>query len=126
MMSLLRINAIYGYMPTTNKDYDSYDKTKGNKTASKNNNRRKKMTTKSKTTKNNLENSKDYIMNIRPPTINYSTIIIKPSSSSKKEEEGKEGTKETLTRKAKDVEESIKHSLHIDRKTDDERMQQED
>lgn len=87
------------------------------------------MNTKSKTTKNNLESSTDYIMNVKPPMINYSTIIIKPSSSSSsssKKEEGGEGKKETLTRKAKDVEESIKRSLHIDRKTDDERMQQED
>ncbi|MDW0316218.1 MAG: hypothetical protein QN716_12675 [Nitrososphaeraceae archaeon] len=42
-------------------------------------------------------------MRIKPPKINYSTIIIKPSSKGGVEE----GKKESLSNKAKEMKESI-------------------
>lgn len=101
-------------MDSTNEDNKSYGKiTENNDTNDNNNNNntgKKAISTTSKT-KNNLEDNKGYFMRVRPPRINYSTIIIKPSS---KEGAAADGKKETLSDKAKDVEESIKHSLHID------------
>ena len=46
---------------------------------------------------NNPEESKNYFMKVSPPKINYSTIIIKPSSKGGVEE----GKKESLSNKAK-------------------------
>ena len=57
---------------------------------------------------NNREESKNYFMIIKPPKINYSTIIIKPSSKGGVEE----GKKESLSNKAKEVKESIERGLH--------------
>jgi hypothetical protein len=98
-------------MDSTNKDYKSDGKMRDKNYSNDNNNNTggKAISTTSKT-KNNLEDYKDYFMIIRPPKINYSTIIVKPSSKGAADD----GKKEILSDKAKDVEESIKRSLHID------------
>jgi hypothetical protein len=98
-------------MGGTNEDYKSHGKMReNNDTNDNNNNTGKKAISTTSKTKNNLEDNKGYFMSVRPPKINYSTIIIKPSSKVG----AADGKKETLSDKAKDVEESIKHSLHID------------
>ena len=51
-------------------------------------------------------------MKVNPPKINYSTIIIKPSSKGGVEE----GKKESLSNKAKGMKESIERGLHIENK----------
>ena len=61
---------------------------------------------------NNREESKNYFMRIKPPKINYSIIIIKPSSKGWVEE----GKKESLSNKVKEVKESIERGLHIENK----------
>ena len=61
---------------------------------------------------NNREESKNYFMRIEPPKINYSTIILKPSSKGGVEE----GKKESLSNKAKEMKESIERGLHIENK----------
>ena len=70
-------------MGSTNKDYESYGKIRDNNDTNDNNNKKnigeKAIETTSKT-KNNSGDSKGYFMSARPPKINYSTIIIKPSS----------------------------------------------
>ena len=101
-------------MGSTNEDYESPGKMKDDNGTNDNNNNTggKAISTTSKT-KNKLEDYKGYFMNVRPPKINYSTIIIKPSSKGGAADDGKK-EKETLSDKAKDVEESIKRSLHID------------
>ena len=60
---------------------------------------------------NNREESTNLLMRVKPPKINYSTIIIKPSSKGGVEE----GQKESLSNKAKEVKESIERGLHIDK-----------
>jgi hypothetical protein len=99
-------------MSSNNEDYKSYGKIRNNNYTNENNNKKnieeKAIATTSKT-ENNSEDSKDYFMSVRPPKINYSTIIIKPSSKGAADRK-----KETLSDKAKDVEESIKRGLHID------------
>jgi len=98
-------------MGDTNEDYKSRGKIRDNNGTNDNNNNNtggKAISTTSKT-KNNLEGYKGYFMSVRPPKINYSTIIIKPSSKGTADDR----KKETLSDKAKDVEESIKRSLHI-------------
>jgi hypothetical protein len=98
---------------STDEDYKSPSKLRDDNGTNDNNNNTggKAISTTSKT-KNKLEDYKGYFMNVRPPKINYSTIIIKPSSKGAADDGKKE--KETLSDKAKDVEESIKRSLHID------------
>jgi hypothetical protein len=105
-------------MGSNNEDYKSHGNVRDNKGTSDNNNNtgRKAVSTTSKT-KNNLEDYKGYFMSVRPPKINYSTIIIKPSSRGAVAATADYGKKETLSDKAKDVEDSIKRSLHI-RKSD--------
>ena len=71
-----------------------------------------KVTTTSSSETKNREESKNYFMRIKPPKINYSTIIIKPSSKGGVEE----GKKESLSNKAKGVKESIERGLHIENK----------
>jgi hypothetical protein len=68
------------------------------------------VTTTSSSEANNREESKNYFMRVKPPKINYSTIIIKPPSKGGVEE----GKKESLSNKAKVVKESIERGLHID------------
>ena len=99
-------------MDSTNEDHKSHDKSRDKIGTNDNNNNigTKTISTTSKT-KNNLEDYKGYFMSVRPPKINYSTIIFKPSSKGTAD-----GKKETLSDKAKDVEESIKRSLHIHEK----------
>ena len=97
-------------MGSTNEDYKSYGKMRGNYTNDGNNNTGKKVISTRSKTKNNLGDNKGYFMSVRPPKINYSTIIIKPSS---KVGAAADGKKETLSDKAKDIEESIKRGLHI-------------
>ena len=67
---------------------------------------------KSSSEANNREESKNYFMRIKPPKINYSIIIIKPSSKGWVEE----GKKESLSNKVKEVKESIERGLHIENK----------
>ena len=62
-------------------------------------NSRDKVTTTSSSETKNREESKNYFMRIKPPKINYSTIIIKPSSKGGIEE----GKKESLSNKAKEA-----------------------
>ena len=97
---------------STDEDYKSPSKLRDDNGTNDNNIGGKAISTTSKT-KNKLEDYKGYFMNVRPPKINYSTIIIKPSSKGGAADDGKK-EKETLSDKAKDVEESIKRSLHID------------
>jgi hypothetical protein len=61
------------------------------------------VTTTSSSETKNREESKNYFMRIKPPKINYSTIIIKPSTKGGVEE----GKKESLSNKAKEMKESI-------------------
>jgi hypothetical protein len=61
------------------------------------------VTTTSSSETKNREESKNYFMRIKPPKINYSTIIIKPSTKGGV----KEGKKESLSNKAKEMKESI-------------------
>ena len=62
-----------------------------------------KVTTTSSSETKNREESKNYFMRIKPPKINYSTIIIKPSTKGGVAE----GKKESLSNKAKEMKESI-------------------
>ena len=71
-----------------------------------------KVTTTSSSETKNREESKNYFMRIKPPKINYSTIIIKPSSKGGVEE----GKKELLSNKAKEMKESIERGVHIENK----------
>jgi len=107
-----KVSTPFEGMDSTNKDYEFYDKISDNNDTNDNNNKKnigeKAIATTSKT-KNNLGNSKGYFMSVRPPKMNYSTVIIKPSSKGAADRK-----KETLSDKAKDVEESIKRGLHID------------
>jgi hypothetical protein len=66
-------------------------------------NGRDKVTTTSSSETKNREESKNYFMRIKPPKINYSTIIIKPSTKGGVEER----KKESLSNKAKEMKESI-------------------
>ena len=75
-------------------------------------NGRDKVTITSSSEANNHEESKNYFMRVKPPKINYSTIIIKPSSKGGVEE----GRKESLSNKAKEVKESIERGLQIENK----------
>lgn len=75
-------------------------------------NGRDMVTTTSSSEANNREESKNYFMRVKPPKINYSTIVIKPPSKGGVEE----GKKESLSNKAKVVKESIERGLHIDNK----------
>jgi len=52
----------------------------------------------------------DFFMRVEPPKVNYSTIIIKPRSKGKAED----AKKDSLSEKAKEIKESVEHSLHID------------
>jgi hypothetical protein len=61
------------------------------------------VTTTSSSETKNREESKNYFMRIKPPKINYSTIIIKPSTKGGVEE----GKKESLSNKAKEMKEPI-------------------
>jgi hypothetical protein len=104
-------------MGSTNEDYKSHGKMRDNNGTNDNNVGGKAISTTSKA-KNNLEGYKGYFMIVKPPKINYSTIIIKPSSKGgATTTTADDGKKETLSDKAKDVEESLKRSLHI-RKSD--------
>lgn len=58
---------------------------------------------------NSPDESENYFMKVEPPKVNYSTIIIKPRSKGKAE-----AKKESLSQKAKEIKESVEHSLHID------------
>ena len=60
---------------------------------------------------NSPDESENYFMRVEPPKINYSTIIIKPRSKGKAE-----AKKESLSQKAKEIKDSVEHSLHIDNK----------
>lgn len=51
-------------------------------------------------------------MKIDPPKIIDATIVVKPPSKGGLEE----GKKDLLSKKVKDVEESIKHGLHLENK----------
>jgi hypothetical protein len=73
-----------------------------------------KVTTTSSSEVDNREESKNYFLRVRPPKINYSTIVIKPSSKGGVEE----AKKEYLSNKAKGVKESIERGLHIENKED--------
>jgi len=66
-------------------------------------NGRDKVTIRSSSEANNREESKNYFMRVKPPKINYSTIIIKPSTKGGVEER----KKESLSNKAKEMKESI-------------------
>lgn len=61
---------------------------------------------------NNQNRPENYFMKIEPPKIVDATIIIKPPSKGGIEEE----KKDSLSKKVKGVEESIKHGLHLDNK----------
>jgi hypothetical protein len=63
-------------------------------------------------TMNNQNKPEKYFMKIEPPRIIDATIIIKPPSKGGVEEE----KKDSLSKKVKGVEESIKHGLHLDNK----------
>jgi hypothetical protein len=56
--------------------------------------------------------SEKYFMKIAPPKMIDTTIIIKPPSKGGVEE----GRKDSLSKRVKGVEESIKHGLHLDNK----------
>ena len=74
------------------------------------------MTTKSKQQTNNL-NGENYFMRIEPPKIIDCTIIVKPLTKGEAEERKiEEEKKDSLSKKVKQAEESIKHGLHIDNK----------
>lgn len=61
---------------------------------------------------NNQNKPEGYFMKIDPPSMIDATIIIKPPSKGGIEEE----KKDSLSKKVKGVEESIKHGLHLDNK----------
>jgi hypothetical protein len=63
-------------------------------------------------TMNNQNEPKRYFMKIEPPRMIDATIIIKPPSKGGVEE----GKKDSLSKRVKGVEESIKHGLHLDNK----------
>jgi hypothetical protein len=63
-------------------------------------------------TMNNQNESKRYFMKIEPPRMIDATIIIKPPSKGGVEE----GKKDSLSKRVKGAEESIKHGLHLDNK----------
>ncbi|MDQ3839862.1 MAG: hypothetical protein M3297_11405 [Thermoproteota archaeon] len=66
-----------------------------------------------KTTSSNKQNeSAKYFMRIEPPKMINSTIIIRPPSKGGIEED----KKDSLSKRVKGVEESIKHGLHLDNK----------
>ena len=74
------------------------------------------MTTKSKQQTNNL-NGEKYFMRIESPKIIDCTIIVKPLTKGETEERKvEEEKKDSLSKKVKEAEESIKHGLHIDNK----------
>lgn len=95
---------------SASEDYEQHDKTKNNGLSNGNKDIGERATATTSVTTDNLDELKNYFMKIKPPKINYSTIIIRPPSKGGVEE----GKKETLSEKAKEVEESIKRSLHID------------
>lgn len=66
-------------------------------------------TSKTMSNQNKLEK---YFMKIDPPKIIDATIVVKPPSKGGLEE----GKKDFLSKKVKDVEESIKHGLHLENK----------
>ncbi len=61
---------------------------------------------------NDQDKPEKYFMKIDPPKIIDSTIVVKPPSRGGLEE----GKKDLLSKKVKDVEESIKHGLHLESK----------
>ena len=63
-------------------------------------------------TMNNQNKPEKYFMKIEPPRIIDATIIIKPPTKGGSEE----GKKDSLSKKVKGVEESVKHGLHLDNK----------
>ena len=63
-------------------------------------------------TMNNQNKPEGYFMKIDPPRIIDATIIIRPPSKGGIEEE----KKDSLSKKVKGVEGSIKHGLHLDNK----------
>jgi hypothetical protein len=65
-----------------------------------------------KTTSPNKQKEEKYFMKIEPPKMINSTIIIRPPSKGGIEED----KKDSLSKKVKGVEESIKHGLHLDNK----------
>jgi hypothetical protein len=71
------------------------------------------MSTSDGRTMSNQNKPEKYFMKIDPPKIIDATIVVKPPPSKGGLEEGK---KDLLSKKVKDVEESIKHGLHLDSK----------
>ena len=71
-------------------------------------------------TMSNQNKPEKYFMKIDPPKIIDATIVVKPPSKGGLEEGKKgrleEGKKDLLSKKVKDVEESIKHGLHLESK----------
>lgn len=63
-------------------------------------------------TMSNQNKPEKYFMKIDPPKIIDATIVVKPPSKGGLEE----GKKDSLSKKVKDVEESIKHGLHLESK----------
>ncbi|HEX5892904.1 MAG TPA: hypothetical protein VFY41_08585 [Nitrososphaeraceae archaeon] len=63
-------------------------------------------------TMSNQNKPEKYFMKIDPPKIIDATIVVKPPSKGGLEE----GKKDLLSKKVKDVEESIKHGLHLESK----------
>ena len=59
---------------------------------------------------NSPNKSENDFMRVEPPKVNYSTIIIKPRFRGKAEET----KKESFSQKAKEIKESVEHSLHMD------------
>ena len=60
----------------------------------------------------NQNKPEKYFMKINPPKIIDATIVVKPPSKGGLEE----GIRDLLSKKVKDVEESIKHGLHLESK----------
>jgi hypothetical protein len=63
-------------------------------------------------TMNNQNKPEKYFMKIEPPRIIDATIVVKPPSKGGT----MEGKKDSLSKKVKEAEESIKHGLHLDNK----------
>ena len=63
-------------------------------------------------TMSNQNKPEKYFMKIDPPKIIDATIVVKPPSKGGLEEV----KKDLLSKKVKDVEESIKHGLHLESK----------
>ena len=63
-------------------------------------------------TMSNQNKPEKYFMKIDPPKIIDATIVVKPPSKGGLEE----GIRDLLSKKVKDVEESIKHGLHLESK----------